>query len=227
MILRRSVQDNIDNEGTSSSANDRNGDIAFKTEDHPTDAIATPIKVAVQEGEMEFDELQHHTPISDDKSHKTEEVATERVVNKVDYQGKVISRMSWTFHQKRDILKQYENLPDTMPMKKKAEVLGVKRTTLLKLLADKDKIMSVQNTPNNRMRMRYGKDEEVEKATLNWLQSAMQLGQSYSTITAKASEIAIEMGKDFKPRVGWAYRFCKRHNISVVKDEYVKIIEEE
>ena len=106
-----------------------------------------------------------------------------------------------------------------MTMKKKVEVLGVKRTTLLKLLADKDKIISVQNTLNNRMRLRYGKDEEVEEATINWLQSAIQSGQSYSTITAKASEIALEMGKDFTPRVSWAYRFCKRHNIAVVKDE--------
>ena len=171
----------------------------------------------------ESDELQHHTTNSDDKSYAEEQV----VNNKVDFQGKGKRRMSRRCHQKRDILKQYENLPDNMPMKKKAEVLGLKRTTLLKYLAEKDKIMSVENTPNNRMRLRYGRDEEVEKAALNWLQSAMHAGQSYSTITAKASEIALEMGKDFKPRVGWAYRFCKRHNISVVKDESVKIIEKE
>ena len=227
--------DNTGYEETS-VVNDGDDIIMLKTEEeHPDDACVTPrddeIKkqLSCQECDLDFemqDELQHHLVISHDKLPETEDVKEEQVPReKATHQGKVGTRTFQTFQQKQDIIKQYENLPENLSIKKKAEILGVKRTTLMKIVSNKEKIMSVQNT--TRKNLRYGKDEEVEKATLMWLQSAIQSGVSYATIRAKATEIAHEMDRDFTPGAGWASRFCKRHNLNLGKDESGEIIEEE
>ena len=234
-----SYEDNIGDEDTSMVTNDEDDNIVHQAEvNNPINACATPTEDVIekqfscQDCELDFDdfdELQHHMAISHDQLYETEEVTGKQMPKenpeKANDQEKVPARTVQTIQQKQDIIKQYENLPDNMPMRRKAEMLGVKRTTLMKFLSNKEKIMSVQNT--TRKSLRCGKDEEVEKATLMWLQSAIQSGVSYATIRAKASEIAQEMGKDYKPGAGWAWRFCKRHNINLAKDESEEIFGEE
>ena len=212
--------ENIDDENTSMATEVGDDDIMLKTETKPMeDGIKK--QVSCHECELEFEmeeELHHHMVISHDKVPVNDEVTEEQVPKeKANNQEKVRTRTTQTIQQKQAIIKQYENLPNNMPIRMKAEMLGVKRTTLLKIVSEKENIMSVQNT--TRRRLRYGRDEEVEKATLMWLQSAIQSGVSQATIVAKASEIAKEMGQDFKPGPKWAQRICKRHHINIVKDE--------
>ena len=219
---------NINDEDPPLETNDGKENMKIKTEvENPINSCASPSediierKFSCQDCELDFDEfdgLQHHMAISHDEIYETEE-ATGEIESRenADYQEKFRKRTVHTIQQKQDIIKRCENLPENMSIKRRAEILGIKRTTLLKFLANKEKIMSFQNT--SRKSLRCGKDKEVEEATLIWLRSAVQSGVSCATITSKASEIAQEMGKDFRPPRQWASRFCDRHNINVGKEE--------
>ena len=118
---------------------------------------------------------------------------------KLENSGKANGRNHLTFLEKQAILKKYDNLPDKMKGYKKAECLGINRTTLRSILHARKKIMSHKNPAMKHTR--HSKEEEVGRLTLWWLRSARGNGGkvTLSAIHRKASEIAMDMGKNFSP----------------------------
>ena len=133
-------------------------------------------------------------------------------------QGQVRTRISYSIQEKQDIIKRYDLLPK-MSNQKKAKMLGVKYSSLLNIVSQREKIFSIQNTAMKRAR--HGKEKEVGDAVLKWIQSARERNEeiSMTIIRVKTSEIAREMGRDFSPSMGWVSRLCKRGNINLKKGD--------
>ena len=100
---------------------------------------------------------------------------------------------------------------------KKAERLGLSRSSLISILDNREEIMSHTNT--HRIRNTDCKEMEVGKKILEWVHSAMMKSEmlSSSDIERKATEIAADMGKDFSPRRGWVQRLLLRENLNMMK----------
>ena len=118
---------------------------------------------------------------------------------KLENSGKFNGRNHLTFLEKQAILKKYDNLPDKMKGYKKAECLGINRTTLRSILHARNKIMLHKNPAMKHTR--HSKEEVVGRLTLRWLRSARGNGGkvTLAAIHRKASEIAMDMGKNFSP----------------------------
>ena len=69
-------------------------------------------------------------------------------------------RKCLSFKEKRAIIERYDMLPITMSRPSKAESLGLKYTSLLGILQQRDNIFSVKNTAMKKAK--YGKEKEVE-----------------------------------------------------------------
>ena len=104
-----------------------------------------------------------------------------------------------------------------MSNQRKANMLGVKYTSLLRIISQRDKIFAMTNTAMKKAI--FGKEKDVGDAVLKWVQSARVRNKELSRpiIRTKSSEIAREMGRDFFPSTGWVARLCKRGNISLKK----------
>ena len=159
--------------------------------------------------------LELHDHVADIHGNKAELSAKE--------EGKSAKRINLTMGERRDIIMQYEELPDHFSQRKKAEILGINRVTLRRFVNDREKILSQQNSAMRRMRHSY--EKEVEDETLAWLQIVMKLSSvksslSPATISRKAACIANKMGKEWSyTKMGndWALRLLKRHNINLDK----------
>ena len=201
-------------------------------------SVTNPVEgwIACQECELVFgreSELKDHVQnyhtdnVQDESSESHEITATEDQApeEKSDEQEAVPAltqrqaktRRALSIRDKQALIKGYDDLPNYMSNVLKCQMLGVKEPTLRSLLSRREKIFSIQDPALKRAR--YGKDKEVEMATVMWLRSAIESSTLeppfYRNIAKKASEMAKTLGKDYHPSTTWASRLCKRHNIKI------------
>ena len=127
-------------------------------------------------------------------------------------------RSTFTIGEKQAIIKEYKKIPWFVTETKKAEQLGLKRNTLRNILEKRKEIMTHKYSHHIK-RNSTCKERKVAEKTFEWIQSAREKNEKISIpiILRKATEIAVDMGKDFTPSRGWLQRLLQRYDLNMTK----------
>lgn len=133
-------------------------------------------------------------------------------------------RNDFTLSSKIILLNKIKSQPFNLSHRKLAEITGVPKSTIARLLQQENQLRKEWALQRGRAgkskRKRDGKDPEVEEALDQWFSivSGQGLNISGPVMKAKSEEIAKKLGhNDFKATDGWLSRWKARHNIKLKK----------
>lgn len=135
-----------------------------------------------------------------------------------------IPRRELSIAEKIALLDQIQSLPSKISARRLSEITGVPKSTLARLVSQKDKLRELwtkrQDLGWTKKRKREGKDPDVEDALAKWfaMVSKDNVQVNGPILKAKAVDLAQQLGHmDFKATDGWLSRWKSRHNIKLKK----------
>ena len=136
-------------------------------------------------------------------------------------------RKDLTIAKKIVLLKRIKEQPPNTSHRQLAEITGVPRTTLARILQDRDKLevewsshKEAEQGNSHSKRKRKGKNPDIEEAVGKWFSVVTRRGVSVSgpMLKSKSEEFAKKLGHiDFKATDGWLSRWKTRSSIKFKK----------